>query len=56
MHVRPPQATRYGTHSHIPKVKLVTPINEHWTSKTTNIGQMQWILRISSNQFPGIAH
>jgi cephalosporin-C deacetylase-like acetyl esterase len=28
-----------------PKVKLVTPINEHWTSKTTNIGQMQWILR-----------
>ncbi len=27
-----------------PKVKLVTPINEHWTSRATNIGQMQWIL------------
>ncbi len=26
-----------------PKESLITPINEHWTSETTNRGQMQWI-------------
>ena len=26
-----------------PKEKLVTPINEHWTTYDTNYGQMQWL-------------
>lgn len=28
-----------------PKDALVTPINEHWTSETTNHGQMEWLKR-----------
>ncbi|MDE6581256.1 MAG: acetylxylan esterase [Duncaniella sp.] len=26
-----------------PKEALITPVNEHWTSRTTNVGQMEWI-------------
>lgn len=26
-----------------PKEKLVTPVNEHWTSETTNRSQMEWL-------------
>ena len=26
-----------------PKESLITPINKHWTSETTNYGQMVWL-------------
>ncbi|MCM1520734.1 MAG: acetylxylan esterase [Lachnoclostridium sp.] len=26
-----------------PKEALITPVNEHWTSRATNVGQMEWI-------------
>ncbi len=28
-----------------PKESLLTPINEHWTSETTNYNQMLWLKR-----------
>ena len=41
-----PPTTSYAVWNTLkcPKESLITPINEHWTSETTNHGQLDWIL------------
>lgn len=40
-----PPTTSYAVYNTLtcPKEALITPINEHWTSETTEYGQMVWI-------------
>ncbi len=42
-----PPTTSYAVWNvlNCPKESLITPINEHWTSTTTNRGQLDWILK-----------
>ncbi|WP_291528353.1 acetylxylan esterase [Bacteroides sp. UBA939] len=42
-----PPTTSYAVYNVLtcPKEALITPINEHWTSDTTEYGQLEWILK-----------
>ncbi|MDE7450653.1 MAG: acetylxylan esterase [Alistipes sp.] len=42
-----PPTTSYATYNVLPcpKEALITPVNEHWTSDTTERGQLEWIQR-----------
>lgn len=42
-----PPTTSYAVWNTLscPKESLITPVNEHWTSDTTEYGQMEWMLK-----------
>ncbi len=42
-----PPTTSYAVYNLLPdnKEALITPINEHWTSETTEVGHLNWLLK-----------